>query len=147
VEVADRADVLEPLGLAEHDPGGVVAPVLEALEPLEKQRLRLTRADVSDDPAHSTLSFRRRRPRKPPGKSAKARLRTASPASDGLAELSSDKGGDLSTEPGGLLLGRSLGEHADHALRAGRPDEDAAVASELVVQPLHLLLDRRSQLP
>src|SRR5437763_1773561 len=55
VAVAARADVVEPLRLPEDDPGGVVAAVLEALEPLQEERLRLTRSDVSDDPAHSKL--------------------------------------------------------------------------------------------
>ena len=54
LEVADRADVLEPVSLAERDPGGVVAAVLESLEALEQQLLALSRPDVSDDPAHAS---------------------------------------------------------------------------------------------
>jgi hypothetical protein len=50
-ERSDRADVVEPAALEERDAGRVVAPVLQALEPLEKERLALTRPDVSDDPA------------------------------------------------------------------------------------------------
>jgi hypothetical protein len=36
-EVADGADVVERVVLAKHDPGRVVAPILEALEAVEEQ--------------------------------------------------------------------------------------------------------------
>ena len=52
LEVADRANVLEPVVLAQRDAGRVVAAVLEAAQPFEQERLRLSRPDVSDDPAH-----------------------------------------------------------------------------------------------
>ena len=52
LKVADGAHVVEPVLLAQRDTRRVVAPVLEALEPLEQQRLRLTRSHVTDDPAH-----------------------------------------------------------------------------------------------
>ena len=55
LQVADRADVVQSVGLAQRDPGGVVAAVLEPLQPSEEQRLRFTRPDVSDDPAHLKL--------------------------------------------------------------------------------------------
>src|SRR5438876_333800 len=55
LQVADGAHVVECTVFAEREPGGVVATVLEALEPSEEQRLRLTRSDVSDDPAHPKL--------------------------------------------------------------------------------------------
>ena len=53
LEVADGADVLEPVSLAERDPGGVVAAVLEPLETLDQELLALPRPDVSDDSAHA----------------------------------------------------------------------------------------------
>ncbi len=51
-EVADGADVVERVVLAQRDPGGVVAAVLEPAQSLEQKRLRLARPDVSDDSAH-----------------------------------------------------------------------------------------------
>ena len=51
-ERPDGAYVLEAVLLEERDARGVVAAVLEALEPLQEQRLALTRSDVPDDPAH-----------------------------------------------------------------------------------------------
>src|SRR5437773_8130430 len=53
LEIADGADVLETIVLAERDAGRVVAAVLETLESIEQERLRLPPPDVSDDPAHS----------------------------------------------------------------------------------------------
>src|SRR5262249_30870533 len=55
LEIADRADVVETILLEERDPGRVIAPVLEALEPVEQERFRCSRPYVSDDPAHVTL--------------------------------------------------------------------------------------------
>ena len=49
---ADRAVVRELVAVEERDPRGVVAPVLEALQSVQKQRLALTTSDISDDPAH-----------------------------------------------------------------------------------------------
>src|SRR5690348_924044 len=54
-EVADGADVVEPVLLEERKAGGVVTAVLETLEPLQEQRLRFTRPHVSDDSAHPKL--------------------------------------------------------------------------------------------
>jgi hypothetical protein len=51
-EVADGADVVEGVVLTQHDPGGVVTAVLEALEAVEKERLACPGPDVSDDSAH-----------------------------------------------------------------------------------------------
>jgi hypothetical protein len=51
LEIADRARITELVVLEQRDPGGVVAPVLEALEAVEEELLALTEADVSDDPA------------------------------------------------------------------------------------------------
>src|SRR5262249_22788704 len=58
LEVADGADVIEAVILEHGEARGVVAAVLEALEPAQKKAFRLPAADVSDDPAHSTLSLR-----------------------------------------------------------------------------------------
>jgi hypothetical protein len=52
VEVADRADVVEPFDLQERDAGRVIAAVFEALQSLQKQWMRLPGAHVSDDSAH-----------------------------------------------------------------------------------------------
>ena len=41
-------------------PGGVVAPVLQPLQPFQQQRSDVTLADVSDDPAHRSLPLHRR---------------------------------------------------------------------------------------
>jgi hypothetical protein len=90
LQVADGADVVEPVRLAERDPGRVVAAVLETLEPVEEQLLALPRPDVSDDPAHPRLLFpnppRRNRPRereKPGNPAANVHF----PQRRGLAEL------------------------------------------------------------
>src|SRR6202008_5040456 len=55
LQVADRADVVEPVVLEQRDARGVVAAVLEALQSRKQQRLRLAGSDVSDDPAHLRL--------------------------------------------------------------------------------------------
>ena len=79
LEVADGADVVEPVVLAQRDPGGVVAAVLEPLEALEQQVLAGSLPDVSDDPAHAESSFKNAKgPAAPPG-----------PSSGRSAELSS----------------------------------------------------------
>ncbi len=52
LEVADRAQVVEPLVLEHREPGRVIAPILEALQTVDQERLRPARPDVSDDPAH-----------------------------------------------------------------------------------------------
>ncbi len=57
LEVSDRPDVVEAVVLPERDPGRVVAPVLEAPQPLQEERLGLSRPDVSDDPAHLGPTF------------------------------------------------------------------------------------------
>ena len=51
-EVADGADVVERVVLAQRDPGGVVASVFEPAQAFEQKRLRVARPDVSDDSAH-----------------------------------------------------------------------------------------------
>ena len=51
-EVADGAHVVERVVLAQRDPRGVVAAVLEPAQPFEQKRLRVARPDVSDDSAH-----------------------------------------------------------------------------------------------
>ena len=61
LEVADGADVREPVVLEQRDAGRVVAAVLEPLEPAQEERLRGARADVSDDPAHFVASSTRMR--------------------------------------------------------------------------------------
>jgi hypothetical protein len=53
LEGADGPDVRERAPFEERQAGGVVPAVLQALEPLQQQRLALTRPDVSDDAAHS----------------------------------------------------------------------------------------------
>ena len=52
VEDADGTHVVEAAGLEQREPGGVVAAVLQPLEPLQEKGLAFTRADVSDDSAH-----------------------------------------------------------------------------------------------
>ena len=54
-EVADRADVLEPVVFEERDPGRVVAAELEPLEAGDQQILGGAASDVTDDPAHAGL--------------------------------------------------------------------------------------------
>src|ERR1700693_4610072 len=61
LEIADRAHVVEPVVLAQRDARGVVAAVLETLQPLQQERLRLTLSDVSDDPAHIASEMERAR--------------------------------------------------------------------------------------
>src|SRR5207253_1813461 len=51
-EVADGADIFEPVALEQGDAGGVVAAKLEPLEAGDQQVLRRAAPDVSDDPAH-----------------------------------------------------------------------------------------------
>src|SRR6266511_1325151 len=55
LEIADGADVIELAVLAQRDPGGVIAPVLQPLEPPKEQFLRCPISDVPDDAAHGTL--------------------------------------------------------------------------------------------
>ena len=55
LQVADGAHVVERSRLAQHEPGGVVAAVLEPPEAVQQERLGLTRPDVADDPAHPKL--------------------------------------------------------------------------------------------
>ena len=77
-----RRERIELAVLAQRDPGGVVAPVLEALQAVEEKRLRLTRSDVSDDPAHAAAPSLSR------AKTQRARLRNpAAPSRRGSAEL------------------------------------------------------------
>jgi hypothetical protein len=52
-EVADRADIVQAVRLEQRDPGRIVAPVFEALQAVQKQRLNLLWSDISDDPAHA----------------------------------------------------------------------------------------------
>ncbi len=52
-EVSDRTHVVQAVLFEESEPRRVVTAVLQALETLEKEGLALTRADVSDDPAHA----------------------------------------------------------------------------------------------
>src|SRR5919197_3547759 len=56
-EVADGADVVEAGVLAEHDSRRVVAAVLGALVPVQKERLAGSRPHVSDDSAHLNPPF------------------------------------------------------------------------------------------
>ena len=131
-ERADRADVLEAALLEERDPGRVVAAVLEALEPLDEQRLALPRTDVSDYPAHVVRGSVNA---KEPG----GALRRAQPSS-------------LSTSAA-MLAHRllcifgifRLGQDAHDGLGAGGPHEHAAACAELGVQPVGLLHDRRRE--
>ena len=53
LQVADRADVVETVGFTKGDPGRVVPAILEPPQPVQEQRLRFPRTDISDDPAHS----------------------------------------------------------------------------------------------
>jgi len=55
LEVADGADVVQSVVLAKRDAGGVLPPVLEPLEPVQQQGLRLSPSHVADDPAHPKL--------------------------------------------------------------------------------------------
>jgi hypothetical protein len=57
LEVADGADVVEPVALEECEAGAVVAAVLEPLEPVQKKFLGRPLPDVSDDPAHPEAPF------------------------------------------------------------------------------------------
>ena len=70
VEVPDGPDVVEPLVLEQRDAGRVVPAVLEALEPVKEERVRLPGAHVSDDAAHLDPPFFERSIRPPPGFSA-----------------------------------------------------------------------------
>src|SRR5207248_11753771 len=56
LKVADRADVVQPLVLAECEPGRVIPAILEPLETVEEKILGRSPSDVSDDPAHLKLS-------------------------------------------------------------------------------------------
>jgi hypothetical protein len=56
-ERTDCSDVVEPVAFQERDARGVVAPVLETLEPLQEKPLALPRPDVPDDPAHAVASL------------------------------------------------------------------------------------------
>src|SRR5207244_7945169 len=81
-EVADRTDVVEARVLAEHDPRGVVAAVLEALEAVQQERLAGPRPHVSDDSAHLKPSFVEK-PSSPPN--AQSPADAAAPASGRLS--------------------------------------------------------------
>ena len=134
LEVADRADVVEPVVLEERDAGRVVAAVLEPLEALEQERLALPAADVSDDSAHLKPPFPTlARAERPENAKSPATLPQA-----GSAELPLYEGSDPSTELLRLLLRLGLAEHPDHRLRAGRAHEHAAAAGQLGVEPLDL---------
>jgi hypothetical protein len=74
LEVANRANVFEPVGFTQREARGVVAAVFEALQPLQEQRLRLSSSDISDDPAHLSPLYPLARPQK----RARARPRWAS---------------------------------------------------------------------
>ncbi len=52
VEVADRADGIDPVSFEHRDPGAVISPVLELLEPFHQEGACLPRSDVTDDAAH-----------------------------------------------------------------------------------------------
>ena len=111
-EVADRADVVEPVALEQRDPGGVVAAVLE---PFEARRAGAAspaaRADVSDDSAHSVAPpfFASRTPgrRIRPPETRQARL-----AADPAASSRSGQPSSLCTSAA-MLAQRSCG----HLLR------------------------------
>src|SRR5687768_3493365 len=126
LEVADGAHVLEPVGFAQRDPGGVVAAVLEPLEAREQKLLALPRPDVSDDPAHAS-------PPSSPESDPRTRKSPAylSRRRECLAELPLNEGCDPSTVLQGFLLRFGLAEDADERLRARRADEDPARAVEL----------------
>src|SRR3954468_15587613 len=97
LEIADGADVFEPIVLAQRDPGQVVTAVLEPLQALKEKLLRRPTTDVSDDPAHPkllsiaardltagrTLQIRGFFVRNAPSKTLKARLRDPPPRRDG----------------------------------------------------------------
>ena len=132
LEVPDRARVGEAVRLEQRDPGGVIAPVLEALEAVQQEGLAFTRPDVSDDPAH-LASFR------PDAQCPGGCARFAGPLSD--AGLLPDEIGDASTELRGLLCALGLGEHPYERLGPGGPHEHASAAVELGVEAFDLLDD------
>ena len=57
LEVADGADIVEPVVFPQRKAGRVVTAIFEALEPLHEERPAVTFADVSDDPAHTKTSL------------------------------------------------------------------------------------------
>ena len=55
VEIPDGSDVVEPLVFEQCEPGRVIAPVLEALEAMDEERLRSPLPDISDNSTHPEL--------------------------------------------------------------------------------------------
>ena len=137
VEVADGADVVEPLVLEQRDAGRVIAAVLETLEPVKEERVRLPGAHVSDDPAHleplsSSARFVLRRafrrlsallfPENLP-ENENARLQPSSRET---------RARDPTTEAFRGFLGFGLDEDPDDGLGSGRANHDAPANREAV---------------
>src|SRR5262245_13708109 len=137
LEVADGADVVESFRLEQGEPGRVVPPVLEALEPLEQERLTGSLSDVSDDPAHVV----------PPSIGEKTWKTQqceepgfcAVPPSGRSAELLLHERGDASTERRGLFVRLCLGKDADHGLSSRRPHQYSPAAEQLPVHAVDLV--------
>ncbi len=131
LQVADGAHVLEPVGFTQREARGVVAAVLQLLEALQQQRLRVPTPDISDDPAHmSPLCVRRN-----VSENAREPGRYGLPSLETSAELTSYKRGDGTTQLFGLGLRFGLGQQAHHGLRARAAHEHAGAAVEALVEP------------
>ena len=132
-EVADGADVLEPVVLEQRDPGRVVAAELEPLAAPQKQRLRRPATDVSDDPAHARRLLSSCTPEPESLETAKARLQSSSPASGRSAELSRTSAAMVAQASRAASASSASTSTRIERLRAGRADEHAPRAAQSLV--------------
>src|SRR5262249_42740091 len=131
--------------LEEGDAGRVIAAVLEALEAVDEQRLRSSRTDVSDDPAHPTL-LSSASPAWVPDHALvsgtapeKANSSAETPLRRGRStELSSNESRDRTTEVGRPFRLRTLGEDAHDGLRPRRAYEHSTPVPQLSIHAFHL---------
>ena len=136
LEVADGAHVVEPVVLAQRDAGGVVAAVLEAAQPLEQQRLRLSVPTYPMIP-HTRRSLFPLARRENSPKMRRARLRDRPQRRGRSAELLVHKRGDPSTEGLRPPPVRASASTRTTGSVPGRPHEHAPRAVQLVVQRGH----------
>ena len=112
-EIADRAHVVQAVGLEQRDAGGVVAAVLQPLQTVDQQRLHLLGPTYPMIP--HTLSLPPVAAAPTSRKTQKARLAGPSVRLGRLAELSWNESCDRTTERSRLLLVFGLDEHPDDA--------------------------------
>ena len=129
LEVADGAEVVEPVRLEQREPRGVVAAVLEPLEPLEREAAYRPCGPTYPMIPHTALLLWYRRTDSEISTTGTRKARPSSPPRrrDGQPSSCSHERRDASTELFCLLVRFGLGEHADHGLGARRPHQHAAL--------------------